>query len=257
MELSETFDTVAALYDAARPAYPEALVEAVVSGAGLPPTARILEVGPGTGQATALFARRGYSILGLEPGVNLAALAAKNLRNHTGVRIENVSFEDWPLQEARFDLLLSAQAFHWVRSEIRYVKTAQVLKPEGHVALFWNMPPDADDAVTLEIDSVYDHIVPKMADGYMRQPLEERIRGIETEIEGSGAFEDLSIQRFPWEERYDTAQYLRLLDTHSDHRLLPEEQRKALFDGIAGVLTRHGGIYQKPYVAVLYLARKA
>lgn len=256
MELSETFDTVAALYDAVRPAYPAALIEAIVLGAGLPPAARILEVGPGTGQATALFARRRYSVLALEPGANLAALAAKNLQDHPHVTIENVSFEDWPALAGHFDLLMSAQAFHWVDPEVRYVKAAQALKPEGRLALFWNMPPDSADPVTREIDAVYDRILPKMAEGYMRQPLAARISGIENEIRESGKFGDLSIQQFPWEERYETDQYLRLLDTYSDHRLLPPEERASLYHGITEVLAQHGGFLRKPYVAVLYLARK-
>ena len=70
-----TYDEVALLYDQARPGYPEALFDDVVSLSGIPPGGRILEIGCGTGQATVPLAQRGYPILCIELGENLAALA--------------------------------------------------------------------------------------------------------------------------------------------------------------------------------------
>ena len=64
MEQRFTFDQVASVYREARPGYPDALVDDVVSHADLKPNDRILEVGCGTGQATMSFAKRGFPILG-------------------------------------------------------------------------------------------------------------------------------------------------------------------------------------------------
>jgi len=52
IQLRETFDTVAALYDRARPRYPSALFDDLADLAGIGSGARVLEIGPGTGQAT-------------------------------------------------------------------------------------------------------------------------------------------------------------------------------------------------------------
>jgi hypothetical protein len=57
---SREFDTVAELYDAYRPDYPGELIESILSTTGIPPGGRILEIGSGTGKATAPFARRGF-----------------------------------------------------------------------------------------------------------------------------------------------------------------------------------------------------
>lgn len=57
--LRDVFDEDAELYDRARPAYPPALVEALIGEAGLTPDTRVLEVGPGTGQLTVPLARTG------------------------------------------------------------------------------------------------------------------------------------------------------------------------------------------------------
>ena len=55
--------------------------------------------------------------------------------------------------------------------------------------------------------------------------------------------------------RYETEEYLRLLRTHSDHILLPPQQRDALLDAVAGVIDRHGGTLELEYVTLLCLAR--
>ena len=52
------FGEVADVYDRARPAYPESLVDEVVSYARLVGGDPVLEVGCGTGKATVPFARR-------------------------------------------------------------------------------------------------------------------------------------------------------------------------------------------------------
>lgn len=75
LERKRTFDTAARLYDEVRPGYPEDLVRDVVSLSGIPQGGRILEIGCGTGQATEAFAARGYRMVCLDIGVNMAAIA--------------------------------------------------------------------------------------------------------------------------------------------------------------------------------------
>ena len=53
-------------------------------------------------------------------------------------------FEEWRLQEAAFDLAVSATAFHWVDPEVAYPRVAGALRPTGSLALFWNVHKDAD-----------------------------------------------------------------------------------------------------------------
>jgi hypothetical protein len=46
------------------------------------------------------------------------------------------------------------------------------------------------------------------------------------------------------------------LNTYSDHLRLPEQTRQSLFEGVAEVIEQHGGFIERPYLAVLYVARK-
>src|ERR1700676_4699677 len=77
--LRMTFDEVAEGYDRARPGYPSHMFDDLVTLAGLDPGARLVEIGCGTGQATVPLAERGLSIICVELGERLAAIARENL----------------------------------------------------------------------------------------------------------------------------------------------------------------------------------
>ncbi len=252
---SERFDAVADAYERHRPTYPQDLIDHVISLTHLPPTGKILEIGCGTGQATRLFAQRGHSIHCIEPGKNLAQAAAEQLRNFPGVSFERVRFEEWQEQEVAFDLVISAQAFHWVSPAIGYPKIARTLKPEGFLALFWNMYPGLTNAIADELQWVYQERAPELANR-REEIIEEVIQQRAKSIAESGCFGPVSIQQFPWSVRYATQDYLGLLNTYSDHLRLSEQTRHHLLDGVAEVINRNGGIFERPYLSVLYTAPK-
>ena len=114
MDLRETFDLAAELYDRVRPGYPGRLYVDLLLTIGLQPGARALEIGPGTGQATKEMARAGLAVTAIELGEKLAAVARRNLASYPACWVEVADFHTWPLPEQRFDLVYSATAFHWL-----------------------------------------------------------------------------------------------------------------------------------------------
>ena len=70
-ELAETFDRVGDGYDA-RSGYPTAVFDTLSRRCGLGPGARVLEIGPGTGQATVPMLDRGAAVTAIEAGASLA-----------------------------------------------------------------------------------------------------------------------------------------------------------------------------------------
>src|SRR4029078_2613590 len=65
LSLRAIFDEDPERYDRARPGYPPELFDDLEALAGLAPGARVLEIGPGTGQATLTLTRRVSEILRL------------------------------------------------------------------------------------------------------------------------------------------------------------------------------------------------
>ena len=252
---ARSFDTVAKLYDANRPSYPELLIEYILSTTNIPQNGSILEIGSGTGKATALFAQRGYSILCIEPGKHLVRIARRKFKAFPEVKFQVTTFDDWQNKGDLFDLVISAQAFHWVAPEIRYQKTADALKPNGHLVLIWNRPPPLEASLAQKLSQVYQEYAPELAQG-KPGTYEEGIQFWVRELEQSNYFDLVEVKRHPWMASYTTQQYLGLLHSYSDHLRLSEEKRQQLFAAIKEVLEQQGGEIEKPYEAVAYIARK-
>ena len=73
------FDEVADLYDRVRRGYPSALIDDAITLAAIALSARVLEIGSGTGKATEAFVRRGLRVVGIEAGASLARVARRRL----------------------------------------------------------------------------------------------------------------------------------------------------------------------------------
>jgi SAM-dependent methyltransferase len=260
MHLRTTFDQDALLYDQARPGYPEALFDDLVTLSALPADGRLLEIGCGTGQATLPLARRGYHLLCIELGANLAALARRNLAAYPRVSIQTGAFEAWQGEEEAFDLVLSATAFHWIDPAISYQKTAQALKPSGAIALFWHrhVQSKASQGFFEEVEQIYRREVPEQEEKY--DPLlwpHEVSEPVKAEMEQTGLFRDVAVRQYHWDVTYDTASYLRLLDTYSNHRILESHRHDRLFHDIADLInTRYHGHITKGCLAILYVAHR-
>ena len=50
-------------------------------------------------------------------------------------RAGSASFEDYAAPEGSFDLIISAAAFHWIDPEVRFGKSARLLRPGGWLAV--------------------------------------------------------------------------------------------------------------------------
>src|SRR5215468_10660787 len=133
MRLRETFNEDAERYDRARPRYPAQMFDDLVA-AGVTPGARLLEIGCGTGQATVPLAERGYRVVAVESGADMAAVARRNLSAFDEVEVVTAAFEEWPLPDEPFDVVFSATAFHWIDPAVRVSKSADALRPGGLLA---------------------------------------------------------------------------------------------------------------------------
>jgi SAM-dependent methyltransferase len=248
------FDRVAERYDRARPGYPEELYDEVVSAAGLAPGSRLLEIGCGPGQATRGFARRGFCIVALEPGPRLAALARRNLADVGRVEVVERTFEEFECEPGGFDLVYSGQAFHWVAPEVRFAKTARVLRPGGTLAIFgWR--PTGHGELREELDRVYASHAPEVV---ARLPGTGRSASpLEADCAASGAFGPVRVRDYARRFEYTPEQYADLLGTQSDHLMLGAERLAALLGGVRAVLARHGDRVRVESVCRLWLARVA
>jgi ubiquinone/menaquinone biosynthesis C-methylase UbiE len=128
------FDPVAARYQAVRPGYARAIVDFTLATAGIGAGDRVLDVGCGTGQLTGSLTGRGFRLTAIDLGPSMISAARQRLPE-PGVSFQISSFEDFTAAKGSFDLIVSGSAFHWVDPEVKYRKSAQLLRPGGWLAI--------------------------------------------------------------------------------------------------------------------------
>jgi SAM-dependent methyltransferase len=134
---TSVFDPVAADYRSARPGYPESLYATLEELVGGLSGKIVADIGAGTGIATAGLAARGARVVAVEP--SLAMLGQFPL-TAVCARAEGL-----PLRSASQDLITCAQAWHWVEPEKALTECRRVLRPAGHLALWWNVSESEAD----------------------------------------------------------------------------------------------------------------
>jgi len=255
-ELRSTFDAVADLYETARTSYPEELFDDVVTLAELKPGARLLEIGCATGKATRPLLERGLSVMCVEMGPHLARRARAALAG-LPFEVQVSAFEAWEGPPAAYDLVFAATAWHWIDPAIGYAKAHDLLRKEGHLAL-WNaqhaFPPGFDPFFS-EIQEVYNAIGESHAEEWP-PPSPEEVPDRAEEIEASGLFDDVQVRRYVWGQRYSVEKYIDLLKTFSGHIAMDEAKRQHLFDEIRHRIShRSDPTVTRHWLAILHVAR--
>jgi SAM-dependent methyltransferase len=255
--LRQTFDTVAGLYDSARPSYPARLYDDLVALAGLTPGDRLLEVGCATGKATRPLLERGFSIVCVELGPRLAAEARRNLVG-LPVDMHVGRFEDWDCEPKAFALVYAATAWSWVDPAIRYRKARELLRPGGHLA-FWKARhafPAGFDPFFTEIQEVYDELGESYAAEWPPAAPSD-VPDDAGEIEASGCFTEISVRRYLWETMYTAEEYTALLSTFSGHIAMEPAKRERLFAEIRRRIgDRPDPRVRRHWQAILHVARR-
>jgi hypothetical protein len=88
-------------------------------------------------------------------------------------------------------------------------------------------------------------------------PPPEAAPDLRTELEASGAFEDVAVRRHRWDVTYTADEWVAVLGTYSPNLALPAETRAELFRRIRDRLAaRPGGSATRHYLAVLTVGRR-
>ena len=253
--LRSTFNQDAERYDRARPGYPAALFDDLAELTSIGAGSRVLEIGPGTGQATHPLAERGCRVVAVELGADLAALARRNLAGFPSVDVVNAAFEAWPLPAEPFDLVLAATAFHWIDPSVRVDKIADALRPDGFLAtVSTHHVAGGDESFFAEVQDCYVRWDPDTPTALRLKPATD-IPSAHYGLDESDRFGPATIRRYEWDSPYSTAGYVDLLLTYSGHRALDPEAQRNLLDCIAKLIdTGYGGRITKRYLTELRVA---
>lgn len=219
----EPYKGIAEIYDEIRPSYPEKLIEDIIFKTDLSLNNRILEIGAGTGKATVQFAKKGFAINAIELGEDMAAILKDKCTSYPKVSVDIASFEQWQVDnDEKFDVIYSAQAFHWLDKNIKYKKCHELLKDNGYLILFWYTSSNDELAETIGIRENIDSIVNKYVSSYATNSEKPQRREHDvvcedderkSEIEASGLFELVEKIEYTEETKNNAKQYLKVLNS--------------------------------------------
>lgn len=253
----QVFGEQAEKYHRVRPGYPEQLVTDLLAMAGPGP---VLEVGAGTGKATAAFAARGADLTCLEPDPRMAAVLRRTV---PGVRVVESTLEQWA-PDREHGLLISAQAWHWVDPDRRTGLAFDALAPGGLFAPFWNvflipgerlhaglaavdarhgLAEDGHTPHSLLLSAVPADPVPFADEWPAMADVPER-------------FIETGTRRYRSALTFTSASYREYLESISLYRMLDEERRAAAIDDTITVIEAHGGVLELIVFTDVALARR-
>ncbi|TDW23758.1 class I SAM-dependent methyltransferase [Kribbella kalugense] len=241
-KLRQTFGEDAELYDRVRPTYPPELFDDLARLVGDHP--KVLEIGPGTGQATAAMVARGWPVTAVELSGDLATVLQ---RKFPEIEVIVADFDTWDLPVGAFDLVISATAFHWLDPATRVQRCVDVLRPGGALAVVsTHHVAGGSEQYFVDVQDCYERFTDDPAEGGL--PSADDVPEDSAGLGASGVFGAVEFRRYVRDLDYSAGEYVELLSSYSGHRALTTKQRDGLYDCVRALIEEGGGSVTKCYL---------
>jgi ubiquinone/menaquinone biosynthesis C-methylase UbiE len=219
----------------------------MIASFGLKRGATILDVGCGTGIASRPFHANGFPVTGIDPSEAMLAQAAESLPNATLVQGEA---EALPFPDERFDVVISAQTYHWVDRARALAEAYRVLRPGGIIAIWWKHLMSDDNTKILR-----DRIVREMG----KEPIASGLKGGFKEFYAS-QFTQQTLRVVPWRVAMPLADYIGYERSRASVRIALGAQADEYFRLLESRLRERAGTENPTltlaYIQYLYVAKK-
>lgn len=246
---TERFSDRAEGYSRHRPGYPREALAWALEGLGPADQLVAADIGAGTGISSRLLADFGLHVIAVEPN---EAMRAKAMA-HPRVRWSPGTGESTGLEGRSVDLVVCAQAFHWLEADRALVEFRRVLRPTTgsgapcRCALIWNVHDDG-----YEIVRRYREIILRHAVSAPRSPW---YSDAQCALVGAPGWSSYRVRAFGYEQVLDEEGLLgralssSYLPTAGPARAVLEDELRALHRDYA-----HDGVIQLPYRTEVHLA---
>jgi SAM-dependent methyltransferase len=236
-------------YERGRPGWPPA----VVAAAGLPPTARVLDLGAGTGKLTRLLVTAFRRVIAVEPADAMRRLLAVLCPEAEAC---SGTAHEIPLTDASVDAVFAAEAFHWFDDERALAEIARVLRPQGALVLMWNLPAGPWEPSTEAVEQLLSERGPKPGE-VQYDPLDlggpRFVSGEWRLALAESPFELLEEARLPNPQTLDRDGLVAFYASMGWLADLPDEERLPLLDEVRSLLT--ASEYRRVWETHLYSSR--
>jgi SAM-dependent methyltransferase len=244
------FERGAGDYEQARPSYPAGAVDLVVEVLGLAPGRRVLDLAAGTGKFTRLLVPSGAEIVAVEP---VEAMRAELVAQVPGLEALDGRAEEVPLADGSVDGVVAAQAFHWFDAARALGEVHRVLRPDGRLALVWNVRNERVDWVR-RFGAI-------MVAAAGRKPYEDGTDWAAV-VGSAGGFGPMHHERFTYDQAIDADLLVQRAGSTSFVSALPEDERARCLAGVRELTRTHPDLVGRdtfvfPYLTDVFWCERA
>ena len=239
---ARSFGADAERYERTRPAYPDALLGRILDAC---PGTDLLDVGCGTGIVARQLQAAGAAVLGVEVDDRMAQLARRQ-----GIEVEEAAFERWQPRGRTFDGVVAGQTWHWIDPDAGALVASRALRPDGRLAVFWNIGEPSSSQLTDAFARAYARVPGPLARTWTLPPLEAYgnvFDQTERGIRATGDFDEPERWRSQWSWTYPRADWLEQIPTFGGHDRLPAAALRQLLDEIGTAIDAAGGEFEMRY----------
>ena len=236
-------------FDKWRTRYCDQCFDDIIAYAGLGTDKEVLEIGPGTGQATEPILKTGCSYLGIELGEKFTEAMRARFRSYPRFRIVNADFETYDFGEQRFDLVYSAATIQWIPEQIAFPKIHHLLNDNGALAMMFTQSDlrSPNEVLSSQIDEVYKQ--------YFHPATEYTCTMAYTDVENYG-FTDVECRHYPHVRELTADDFVSWTMIQAPHLTLHEPDKPRFITGLKEAIENNGGVVSILDDIVVYLARK-
>lgn len=248
-----SFNAAVAIYDEIRPTYPVGMFDDLFEL--LPRQPEVIEVGPGTGQATKDLLARGAVVHAIEIGPAMAAKLRSNLPSER-LHVSVGDFEHMDIAAHSADAVFSATAYHWVSPQAQVNRPAAILRPGGIVAIVDLIQVDSPDdrGFFAATQTIYE----RYGEGHSGPPAPTRDNvepAIRTAFTRDRRFDNVGVRRYDWNQTYSASDYRKLMLSYSGTQMMDDRGRVGLLEDIEKFINqRFDGYVTRPLVVTLTTA---
>lgn len=255
MEFRKIFDTIPEQFDEFRPRYSQELFDSLIEHTKIGPGKKVLELGPGTGQATEPILDTGCDYNAIELGEHLYAKMTEKYGGRPNFHIVNDDFithdfSDMLVEGQKFDLIYSAATIQWIPEDIAFSKTFELLAPGGTLAMLLTKSEykSTNPALYDDIQKIYDE--------YFKPETPYQHGGFHYENAVNYGYVDFEELDFYGKREMTADEYLGFSGTHCDHMVITEPYKTKFFEGLRNAVLAYGNKIFFNDTYVMYLAKK-
>jgi ubiquinone/menaquinone biosynthesis C-methylase UbiE len=231
-----------------RPPYAGAVIDDVMSLAGVAPGDRVCDIGAGTGHLSVELVGHGLAVDAVEPNAAMRGVGRERLGD-ASVSWFEAQAEETGRPDRAYPLVTFGSSFNVVERGPALAEAARILERPGSIALLWNHRDLDTDLLQAEIEAVIASRVPGYDYGYRRSDPS-------ADLAASGLFDEPRYLQATVRHEVDADEWVEAWHSHATLARQAGDRLERIIDEIGALVARaqDGSRLAVPYTTRCWVA---